>query len=167
MNNIINLSSRRLVYSWCGQDCTLEFDDEHLTWSKQSAVERSVIKTPLWRIMPEILIDRTVPDSLRRQARFAVNYFIGALIVYFSAIPNFVPLLAPVLAAYSIYNFFAFFRAASKFEGNYFQGSKIITEYGEEIAVIPHYQQLKENRIIFEKALIESVNRDRVRHYEA
>ena len=159
MSDVLPLNARSLSYKWYGYNCSLEFDEEYLTYSCRKTPTNKVTKTPLWRIMPELLVDRSFPESSWRRARAARYSFAGAIIAYFSHINIYVPLLAPVLVVHSIVNMFFAMRVAFPLSK-----TKIVTEWGDEIAVIPHHDRIAGLRKRFEEMLIESVRAARRKH---
>jgi hypothetical protein len=161
----INLNSRRLSFTWAWCSCLIEYDDEHLTWTKERFPERYVTRTPLWRLMPEGIVEHSVPQNLRAETRGGLYLVIAAGVIFWSEIPRYVPLLAPALLLFGVWKFLQMFLAVSKFEGRPFEATKFVTEYGEEVAAIPHYSQIKEPRQAFEKQLMEKVNEARYKQY--
>src|SRR4051812_6544005 len=103
MSEIVPLNARSLSFKRDGKLCTLEFDGEYLTCSYQDFPELQITKTPLWRIMPELINDRSIPASARRFGRIASCSLVGGIVVFFSDIRTRVPLLAPALGLCAVY----------------------------------------------------------------
>lgn len=161
MSEIIPLTARSLSYKRAGNRYSLEFDDEYLTSSFRNGPVMQVTKTPLWRIMPELLVDSSIPESsIRYNRRFRYSLILG-IVVYFSEIRVHIPLLAPVLFLYAAFSGYRFLRSVLPMEK-----TKVVTEWGEEIAVIPHHKQLADQRKRFEEGLMEAVREGRHRHDE-
>jgi len=112
--------------------------------------------------MPDFIIDRSVPDSSRRYGRIARYSFVASIVVYFSDIRIHVPLLAPALLLSAAYSMYRVFRGVSPPEK-----TKIVSEWGDEIVVIPHYEHIAVQRKGFEDALLETVREARHKHYDA
>jgi hypothetical protein len=162
MSEIVPLNARSLSFKRDGKRCTLEFDDEYLTCSFHDWPAFHTTKTPLWRIMPDFVIDRSVPDSSRRYGQIARYSFVASVVVYFSDIRVHVPLLAPALFLCAAYSLYRVFRGVSPPEK-----TKIVSEWGDEIAVIPHHEHIATQRARFQEALLESVREARHKHYDA
>ncbi|MBI5384583.1 MAG: hypothetical protein HZA90_07820 [Verrucomicrobia bacterium] len=162
MSETVPLNARSLTFKRNGKRCILEFDSEYLTCSFHDWPAVHITKTPLWRIMPDLIIDRSVPDFSRRYGQVARYTFLASIVVYFSDIRTHVPLLAPALLLCAAYSMYWNFRGVYPPEK-----TKIVSEWGEEIAVIPHYEHIAEQRKGFEDALLETVREARHKHYDA
>ena len=162
MSEIVPLNARSLSFKRDGKRCTLEFDGEYLTCSFHDRAGFHISKTPLWRIMPELLVDRSIPETSRQYSRISRYSLVAGIVFYFSDIREHVPLLAPALflcAAYSMYR---------TVRGVYPpQKTKIVSEWGDEIAVIPHHDHIATNRKNFEEGLLEAVREARHKHDDA
>lgn len=162
MSDIVPLNARNLSFKIDGNRCNLEFDGEYLTCTVHARPAFQTTKTPLWRIMPELLTDRSIPDSSRRHGRIGRYSFLSSIVVYFSDIRLHVPLLAPTLLLLSVYSLYRGFRAVYPS-----LRTKIVSEWGDEIAVIPHHEDMDAQRKRFEDTLLEAVLEARHKHYEA
>ena len=162
MSEIVPLNARSLSFKRDEKRCSLEFDSEYLTCSFHDWPALHTTKTPLWRIMPDFIIDRSVPDSSRRYGRIARYSFVASIVVYFSDIRIHVPLLAPALLLSAAYSMYRVFRGVSPPEE-----TKIVSDWGDEIVVIPHYEHIAVQRKGFEDALLETVREARHKHYDA
>src|SRR5213080_1204329 len=106
MSGIIPLNERSLTFKAYGKRCTLEFDEEHLTCSFQDWPELQINKIPLWRVMPDLIVDRSIPVSSRKYGRIARYAFVASVVSYFSDFRVRVPLLAPTLLLWAAYAFY-------------------------------------------------------------
>lgn len=162
MSEIVPLNARSLAYRSLGQRCTLDFDEEYLTCSFHDHPALTITKTPLWRIMPELLVDRSLAPSFRSCGSVVRYSLAGGVIVWFSDIRPHVPLLAPVLFLCAAHSLYLIFRGAFPLEK-----TKVVSEWGEEIAVIPHHEEIATRRKSFEEALLRAVREARRKHDEA
>lgn len=162
MSEIIPLDARSHSFKHEGKHCTFEFDGEYLTCSTRRGALLNVSKTPLWRILPELLMDRSVSDYARQHARIGRYTLVAGIVSYFSVIRDHVPLLAPALFLWTGLCWLQFFRGIYPF-----QKTKIVSEYGDEIAVIPHHEDIAARRKSFETAFLEAVREARSKHYDA
>jgi hypothetical protein len=158
----IPLNARSLSYQYNGRRYTLEFDSDYLTCTSTSQPESHTSKTPLWRLLPELLVDKSIPEYSRYRGREARYLLIGAVVAYFSDIRPHVPLLAPALLALGLLCSYRAFRASWPLEK-----TKVITDYGEEIAVVPHHASIKTRRTTFEQGLLDAIRTARERHNAA
>jgi hypothetical protein len=159
MSEIVPLNARSLSFKRAGQRCTLEFDSEYLTHSFQDKPAFYISKTPLWRIMPELLVDRSIPESAWKHGRISRYSLAAAVVVYFSDIRAYVPLLVPALLLCALYSTYRGVRMVYPP-----QKTKIVSDWGDEIAVIPHHENIATNRKAFESALMEAVREARNKH---
>lgn len=161
----ISLNSRRLSYDWAGHRCTIEYDDEHLARTRERFSERFVTKAPLWRVTPDTLTEYSLPSDLKASTKLGGSFLVSGVAVFWSVVPNYMPLLGPVLAILGAWCLMPLFAALGKFEGRPFQATKLVTEHGEELAAISHYSNLVQHRAIFEQQLIERVAEARRKEY--
>jgi hypothetical protein len=162
MSDVIPFTPQNLSFKCGGRNCTLEFDQDYLTVCYRDTPELQLTKVPLWRIMPELLVDRSLPDSYRREGRVARYCLLGSIIAFFSDIQTHVPLLAPILLSCAAWTLFRAIRYAWPLDK-----TKIVSEWGEELAVIPHHDSLATARAAFEEKLLAAIRRARDEHYAA
>jgi hypothetical protein len=162
MSEIVQMNAQSLTYKIDGHRCTLEFDEDYLTCSRVDRASLIVTKTHLWRIMPELLVDRSVPESSRDYGRVSRYSLLAGVIVWFSEIRLHVPLLAPVLFGCAAYSLYRVLRAIWPLEK-----TKIMTDYAEELAVIPHHQEMTNRRKSFEEALLKAIRECRQKRDES
>ncbi len=152
----IPLNARSIAFSVAGQPCALEFEDEYLTCSLHDGPTFSVTRTPLRRIMPDLVVDRSLPRAYQSYGSVARFSLAGGVIVWFSDLRPHVPLLAPALFLCTAYSVYRIVRAISPLEK-----SKVLSEWGEEIAIIPHHDVIADQRQSFEEALVRAVREAR------
>jgi hypothetical protein len=158
----VPLNARSLTFKWNGRVCTLEYDSDYLTFQSASNPEYRIDKRHLWHLAPELLTDRSVPESSRHRGRESRYLTIGAVVAYFSDIHTHVPLLAPALLALGLLSLYRAVRGCMPL-----QKTKIITDYGEEFAIIPHLARMNAQRGAFEAGLIDAIRRAKSKHYES
>jgi hypothetical protein len=162
MNEIVSPNARSLSFKRGSQRCTLEFDTLYLTRSRQTGPAVQITKTPLWRIMPELLIDRSIPESARQFARMLLFSSASAIVVYFSDLPLHVPLLLPALVICAAWCAYQIIRVVWPLEK-----TKILSDSGGQIGMIPHDERIDNQRKLFEQALLHAVRQARHRHLDA
>ena len=162
MSEIVPLNARSLSFKRDGKRCTLEFDDEYLTCSFRGRPALHIAKTPLWRIMPEFLVDQSIPEASWQYARVSRYSLAAGIVFYFSDIRGHVPLLAPALFLCAGYTAYRALRPVYPL-----QKTKIVSEWGDEIAVIPHHEHIATNRKSFEDALLVAIREARQKHDES
>src|SRR4051794_1051014 len=148
----IPLNARSLSYQYNGRRYTLAFDGEYLTSTWTSGPEYSTSRTPLWRLLPNLIVDRAIPEYSLHRGREARYLLIGAMVVHFSDIRHQVPLLAPALLFLGLLSSYRAFRACWTLKK-----TKVITDYGEEIALIPHHRSIETQRLAFERGLLDAI----------
>ena len=102
-----------------------------------------------------------VPSSCRAQGRVGRWCLLAGVVDYFSDVRGPVPLLAPALFVVAAWTMYRVARGVWPLHK-----TRIVTEWGEEVAVIPHHGALPEQRKKFEEALLEAVREAREKHYE-
>ncbi len=85
----------------------------------------------------------------------------AAVIVYSSDIRAHVPLLVPWLCLYAAYSLY---KSLQKCWPP--RRTKIVSEFGEQLTIIPHLQQIATQREAFEQALLQAVRKARQKRYD-
>jgi hypothetical protein len=93
-----------------------------------------------------------------RRIRYAT---VAGLIVQFSAIPQFVPYLAPALFAYAGYCLIRVLRHSWPVKQ-----TRVLTEYGEHVIALPHLDSVTASRVRFEEQLKAAIESSRAKHDE-
>lgn len=142
----------RIDFKRKGNSYLISFDPKCLTTESIRLGCVSVNKFPLWRMLPDPLVQN--PVSWPAVRNWQITFFCGlaAIIIFVSDYHVKIPLLAPVLAFFSIVRIFVGIRVS---DGRHV--SKFITDYGETVLEIPHDQHNEEQRLAFEGQLTESI----------
>lgn len=148
----IPLNARSLSYKYQGRRYSLSFDEEYLTGTWKSFPESQTTKTPLWRLLPELLSDMSASGFARARGRETRYFVLGAVVFYFSDINSHVPLLAPTLLLLAVWSLGRAMRDSLPL-----RKTKVITDYGEDIALIPHHSRISVQRKAFEQGLIDAI----------
>jgi hypothetical protein len=145
--------SRRLSYRNGGYRYALSVDDDYLTVDCQGATYSKVTKTPLKTLKAELTTERWIPDYSRGRA-YEVRYLLaGAVVVFFSDVNKYVPLLAPacvVLAAMAMHRAFQAAWPLTK--------TVIRNDNDEYVVSLPHIDRLESQRKAFEETLLRFIS---------
>ena len=143
------LDSGRLSYRSGGYRYVLSVDDDHLTVDCQRPTYSKVTKTRLKGLRPELTTERWMPDSARRRGTEARYLLAAAVVVFFSDVQKYIPLLAPmcvVLAGTAMYRAIQASWPLTK--------TVIRTDDEDYVASIPHIGSLEVRRKAFEDTLL-------------
>ena len=149
------LNARSLSFKWDTLRYVISFDSEHLTVDRQSTTYSETTKTPLTDLCPEFRRRRWIPDSCFRLGKEARYLLLLAVIVYFSAIHTYVPLLAPLSLLLGLFLSYKAFRHGWPAE------KTIIDSDTEAVVTIPHYKRIESARKAFEEALSQAITKAR------
>ena len=142
------LNARSLTFRWNGLTYLLTIEAGHLKIEYSSATYSKTERIPIESLSTDLKQERWVPDSAWRNGREARYLLLIAVIVYFSKLHEFVPLLAPVALALGLYLAFRSVRTAFPA-----QKTQICTEDDDHVVSIPHFRSLASQRLSFEQAL--------------
>ena len=151
----IPLNARTLSFKWDGVRYVISFDSEYLTVDSQSATYSDNTKTALTDLCPELTRRRWIPDSAFRFGKEARYLFLLAVIVYFSAIHAYVPLLAPISLGLGLLLSYKAFRCSGPVE------KTTIYSDTDAVVTIPHYKRIESARKAFEDALSRAITKAR------
>ena len=149
------LNARSLSFKWDTVRYVISFDSEYLTVDRQSTTYSETTRTPLADLSPEFRRRRWVPDSTFRLGKEARYLLLVAVIVYFSAIHAYVPLLAPLALLLGLYLSYKAFRHGWPAE------KTTIDSDTEAVVTIPHYRRIESARKAFEEALSRAITKAR------
>ena len=142
-----------LSYRSGGYRYVLSFDEDYfiVDCQRQPTYSR-ITRTPLLDLKAELPTERWMSDSARSRGAEARYLLAGAVVVFFSDIHTYVPLLAPacvVLAAMALYRAVQSSWPLAK--------TVIRRDDGAYVASIPHIGGLESARKTFEAALLRAV----------
>jgi len=147
------VSPDSLSYRSGGYRYVLSFDEDYFTVDCQRRpIYSTVTRTPLRDLKADLPTERWMPDSARSRGTEARYLLTGAVVVFFSDIHKYVPLLAPaclVLAAMAVHRGFQSFWPLAK--------TVIRRDDGGYVESIPHIGALDAARKTFEEALFRAV----------
>jgi hypothetical protein len=149
------LNARSLSFKWDTVRYVISFDSAYLTVDRQATTYSETTRTPLTDLCPEFRRRRWVPDSAFRLGKEARYLLLLAVIVYFSAIHAYVPLLAPLALLLGLFLWYKAFRRGWPAE------KTIIDSDTEAVVTIPHYKRIESARKAFEEALSRAITRAR------
>ena len=146
------LEPDRLSYRSGGYRYILSFDEDYLTVDCKGPTYSKVTKTPLRDLKAELTTERWIPDAARSRGAEARYLSAIAVVVFFSDVHKYVPLLAPacvVLAAMAMYR---------AFQSSWPLTKTMIRKDDEGyVESIPHIGGLETQRKAFEEALLRAV----------
>jgi hypothetical protein len=148
----IPLNARSLAFRWNGLQYTLTIEEEHLRVNYRSAMYARCDRTSLESLSPELKYERWVPASAWQNGKEARYLLLLAVVVYFSKLHEFVPLLAPVALAMSWILAYRAARAASPVTK-----TQVRTEDNDDVVSIPHFNRLAQQHQSFEEALTRQI----------
>ena len=89
-------------YKFLGKKTTLSFDERYLYEEWKKGIEKGKATYLLYRLSPNIIEATDLDKEALKHIRFSWYFLIASIIIYFSDYNETIPLLAPVLAAFSI-----------------------------------------------------------------
>lgn len=154
MNTVedLPLNARSLAFRWNGLRYTLTLEAETLKVDYDSATYSKSEKSPLDSLSPDLRRERWVPDSAWRNGKEARYLLLLAVIVYFSKLHEFIPLLAPVSLAMGLILVVQGVRRSLPLVK-----TNIYTEDNDHVISIPHFKHLDQQRRSFEEALVRQI----------
>ena len=151
----IPLNARSLSFKWDTVRYMISFDSEYLTVDRQAATYSDNTRTALADLCPELTRRRWIPDSALRFGKEARYLLLLAVIVYFSKVHAYVPLLAPVSLALGLLHLYKAFRNSGPME------KTTIYSDTDAVVTIPHYERIESARKAFEEALSRAITNAR------
>jgi hypothetical protein len=148
------LGKPSLSFRWRGTNYEVFMDSHFLTITTRNGPFSTTSKTPLSNLLDDFVVDAPLSPSARYHGGRFIFPLIAALIVQFSAVPRFVPALAPVLFAYALFHIVCFLRHVMPM-----QQTRVLNYYGAAILAIPHLPELEVSRRRFEDQLRDAVKK--------
>ena len=146
------LNARSLSFQWRGTTYDISVEKHFLTTTTGKKPFRTTNKTPLTSLLDEFVVDTPRSSTARFHAPRFVYSLAAALVVQFSALPSFVPALAPILFGFALIHLVGLLRHAAPM-----QQTRVLNYYGGEVAAIPHLPKLEVGRRRFEDQLRDAI----------
>ena len=150
------LNARSLNFRWRGTTYDISVEKHFLTATTAKTSFRTTFrttsKTPLSNLLDEFVVDTPRSSTAQFHTPRFVYSLVAALITQFSAVPRFVPALAPVLFGFALIHLIGLLRHATPM-----QQTRILNYYGAPIVAIPHLPELEVGRRRFEEQLRDAI----------
>jgi hypothetical protein len=150
------LAAGNLKFRWRFLNYELSLDERFLTVTVGVRGSPTTSKTRLSDLLEEFVVDAPVSPAYRYNASRFIYSLLAAVVVQFSRIPAFVPLLAPALFVLAL-----FYSLRCLPHILPVQQTRVLNYYGAQIAAVPHLPELEGARQRFEERLRDAIARVR------
>jgi hypothetical protein len=86
-------------------ESTFSYDEKYVTIESKFAPDSGTRKYDLWRLIPTHVTEMSMRPEASAQTRSGMGFIVAAVVVFFSSLPESLPLLVPALVLVGIFDF--------------------------------------------------------------